>query len=97
VHFHAFLPFMYLQENCEKTPSLVLTEDRNEQNDTINWQLEKIKAQLVLFDAPCGAYSNATYNENSLMFSLCKTLQHRLQQFTTSISQYVSVTKLYLA
>ena len=85
--------FMYRQENCKtcvETPSFHLTEDRDEQNDAINGRLEKIKAQLVLFDAPCETYSDITINENPLMFGLCNTLRNKLQQFTKSIAQYVS-------
>ena len=86
---------MYLQENCDKceeTPSQTLTKDRDEQNDAINHQLEKIKAQLVLFDAPCEHYSDITVNENRFMFGLCKTLRSELQIFTKNIAQYVSTT-----
>jgi len=89
---------MYLQGNCkkcEKTPSLTLTEDRDEQNDAINGLQEKIKVQLVLFDAPCERYSNITFNENRFIFGLCKTLRNELQLFTKSIAQYVSAT-IYL-
>jgi len=59
---------MYLQKNCKETVSYQLTEDRNEQKDTINRQLKKIKAQLVLFDVLCKAYSNITTNEKTLKF-----------------------------
>ena len=83
---------MYLQENCKtcvETPSIQITEDRDEQNDAINGRLEKIKAQLVLFDAPC-ACVDITSDQFPLMFGLCDTLRNKLQQFTKSIAQYVS-------
>jgi len=84
---------MYLQKNCKKckeTASYQLTKDRDEQNDAINGQLKKIKAQLVLFDVLCKAYSDITTNEKILKFDWRNIICNKLQQFTISIAQYVS-------
>jgi len=79
---------MYLQKNCKKckeTVSYQLTEDQDEQKDAINGQQKKVKAQLVLFDVLCEAYSDITTIEKILKFDWRNSLCNKLQQFAKSI------------
>jgi len=74
--------------DCEITPPFQLTEDREEQNDALNGQLERLKQKSLLFNAPCND-SNVGYDEHSSSIHVCSILQNSLHQFIQNISQYV--------